>query len=109
MRATYVVNLGLFYYPYTFNFEHKLWISKSHFSPPSWESISMEPLYSLQCPVFKYSESICFSCRSQWPRGLRHELSSLSRTLRSWVRILLKVWISVLCAFILCFCCSVCR
>jgi hypothetical protein len=46
--------------------------------------------------------------RSQWPRGLRHELSSLARTLRSWVRILLKAWMSTLCAFILCLCCSVC-
>jgi hypothetical protein len=33
--------------------------------------------------------------RSQWPRGLRHELSSLSRTLGSWVRIPLKAWMSV--------------
>jgi hypothetical protein len=30
--------------------------------------------------------------RSQWPRGLRHELSSLARTLGSWVRIPLKRW-----------------
>jgi hypothetical protein len=30
------------------------------------------------------------SCRSQWPRGLRHELSSPARTLGSWVRIQLK-------------------
>jgi hypothetical protein len=28
---------------------------------------------------------------SQWPHGLRHELSSLARTLGSWVRIPLKV------------------
>jgi hypothetical protein len=33
--------------------------------------------------------------RSQWPRGLGHELSSLTRTLGSWVRILLKAWMSV--------------
>jgi hypothetical protein len=33
---------------------------------------------------------------SQWPRGLRHELSSLARTLGSWVRIQLKAWMSVL-------------
>jgi hypothetical protein len=33
--------------------------------------------------------------RSQWPRGLRHELFSLVRTLGSWVRILLKAWMSV--------------
>jgi hypothetical protein len=30
--------------------------------------------------------------RSQWPRGLRHELSSLARMLRSWARIPLKAW-----------------
>jgi hypothetical protein len=45
--------------------------------------------------------------RSQWARGLRHEPSSLPRTLRSWVRIPLKAWMSV-CAFILCLCCPVC-
>jgi hypothetical protein len=37
--------------------------------------------------------------REQWPRGLRHELPSLARTLRSWVRISLKVCIFVLIAF----------
>jgi hypothetical protein len=46
--------------------------------------------------------------RSQWQRGLRHELSSLARTLGSWVRIPLKAWMSV-CAFTLCLCCLVCR
>jgi hypothetical protein len=33
--------------------------------------------------------------RSQWPRGVRHELSSLARMLGSWVRIPLKAWMSV--------------
>jgi hypothetical protein len=33
--------------------------------------------------------------RSQRPRGLRHELSSLARMLGSWVRIPLKAWMSV--------------
>jgi hypothetical protein len=46
---------------------------------------------------------------SQWPRGLKHELSSLTRKLGSWVRIPLKTWMSVLCAFILCLCRPVCR
>jgi hypothetical protein len=46
---------------------------------------------------------------SQWPRGLRHELSSLARTLGSWAEIPLKAWMSALGAFILCLCCSVCR
>jgi hypothetical protein len=42
------------------------------------------------------------------PRGLRHELSLLARTLGSWVRIPLKTWMFVR-AFILCLCCPVCR
>jgi hypothetical protein len=46
---------------------------------------------------------------SRWPRGLSHAPSSFARTLGSWVRIPLKAWMSVLCAFILCLCCSVCR
>jgi hypothetical protein len=29
---------------------------------------------------------------SQWPSGLRHELSFLAQTLRSWVRNALKAW-----------------
>jgi hypothetical protein len=35
------------------------------------------------------------ACRSRSSRGLRHELSSLARTLGSWVRIPLKAWMSV--------------
>jgi hypothetical protein len=34
-------------------------------------------------------------CWSQWPRGLRHQLSSLARTLGSWGRIPFKAWMSV--------------
>jgi hypothetical protein len=33
--------------------------------------------------------------RSQWPRGLRHELCSPAETLGSCVRIPLEAWISV--------------
>jgi hypothetical protein len=40
---------------------------------------------------FKYTKR----CRSQWPRVLRHELSSLARTLGPWVRIPLDAWMSV--------------
>jgi hypothetical protein len=36
--------------------------------------------------------------RLQWPRGLRHELSSPARSLGSWVRIPLKAWMFV-CAY----------
>jgi hypothetical protein len=40
-------------------------------------------------------------CRSQWPRGLRHEPSSPARTMGSWVRIPLDAWTSV-CIYSLC-------
>jgi hypothetical protein len=40
--------------------------------------------------------------RSQWPRSLRHELSSPARTLGTWVRIPLKAWMFVMSVFILC-------
>jgi hypothetical protein len=33
--------------------------------------------------------------RLQWPRGLRHEMSSPARTLGSWIRIPLKAWMFV--------------
>jgi hypothetical protein len=33
--------------------------------------------------------------RSQWPRGLRHELSSPGQTLEPWVPLPLEVWIFV--------------
>jgi hypothetical protein len=42
-------------------------------------------------------------CRSLWPRSLRHELSSPSQTLESWVRIPLEA------SMCLRLCCFVCR
>jgi hypothetical protein len=54
--------------------------------------------------VLSFSLGHVFVRRSQWPRGLRHELSSPARALGSWVRIPLKAWMS---AFILCLCCPV--
>jgi hypothetical protein len=42
--------------------------------------------------------------QSQWPRGLRHEMSSPARTLGSWFRVPLEAWLY---AFILCLCCPV--
>jgi hypothetical protein len=38
-----------------------------------------------------------------WPRGLRHELSSLARTLGSCIRVPLKAWMSV-CVRLFCVC-----
>jgi hypothetical protein len=42
-------------------------------------------------------------CHSQWPRGLRNKLSSLARTLGSWIRIPLKAWMFV-CVCLFCIC-----
>jgi hypothetical protein len=42
--------------------------------------------------------------RSQWPRSLRKEMSSLARTLGSWDQIALKAWMF---AFTVSLCCSV--
>jgi hypothetical protein len=39
---------------------------------------------------------------SQWLSGVRHELSSLSRTLGSWVRIRLTAWMSCVRLFRVC-------
>ena len=38
----------------------------------------------------------CLTCRSQWPRGLRHR-SSAARLLRLWVRIPPGAWMFVCC------------
>jgi hypothetical protein len=51
---------------------------------------------------------INITCRSEWRRGLRHELPSLPRTLGSWVRIPLEAWMCVG-AFILWLCCPLFR
>jgi hypothetical protein len=43
----------------------------------------------------QFRVTVASNCRSQWPHGLRHESSSPARTLGSWVRIPLEVWMSV--------------
>jgi hypothetical protein len=45
--------------------------------------------------VTSYALFILHRCRSQWPRGLRHEPSSPAKTLGSWVRISLEACMSV--------------
>jgi hypothetical protein len=55
------------------------------------------------------TELLTLDNRSQWPRGLRHEPSSPTRTLGSWGWVPHKAWMSLLCAFILCLCCPVFR
>jgi hypothetical protein len=42
-----------------------------------------------------------YLCRSQWPRGLRHEMSSPAWTLGSWVRIPLEAWMFAFIQFVL--------
>jgi hypothetical protein len=39
--------------------------------------------------------NIHIKCRSQWLRRLKYELSSLSQTQESWIRIPLEAYISV--------------
>jgi hypothetical protein len=56
--------------------------------------------YSFPALLYLFEEILI--CRSQWPRGLSHRLPSLSQTLGSWIRMPLKRWMSVECAFILC-------
>jgi hypothetical protein len=76
----------------------------------------MRSFYALHAKdVYKLQEDIttvtCFTlCIRQMNVAARsrHELSSLARTLGSWVRIPLKVWMSVY-AFNLCLYCPVCR
>jgi hypothetical protein len=62
-------------------------------SPPSspevktyWALPPLPPMSSWYSAwLFRYRDK--FTCRSQWPRGLRRESSSPTRTLGSWVRI----------------------
>jgi hypothetical protein len=39
--------------------------------------------------------TLVINCRSQWPCGLKHKLSSPTKTLESWVRVRLEAWMSV--------------
>jgi hypothetical protein len=64
------------------------------------------PRASLNKP-YKINIPVSPKCRSQWPRGLRHEPSSRARRLRSWVRIPLKTWMPV-CVRLFCVCVVLC-
>jgi hypothetical protein len=55
---------------------------------PSAEKQEQEGEEGLSCTTSRMH-------RSQWPRGLRHEMSSLARTLGPYVRIQLEAWMSV--------------
>jgi hypothetical protein len=52
-------------------------------------------IFVLMCHCQQIVDLIVTVSRSQWPRGLVHELSSPARTLGSWVRIPLMPWIFV--------------
>jgi hypothetical protein len=56
---------------------------------------SKSNLFRLPCCLCLFVVYITTLCRSQRPRGLRHELSSPAQTLGSWVRIPLEAWMSV--------------
>jgi hypothetical protein len=51
--------------------------------------------------IIRIAHHVLDEYRSQWPRGLRHELSSLAQTLGSRVRISLEAWMSV-CVYSVC-------
>jgi hypothetical protein len=42
-----------------------------------------------------FKDTLSVESRSQWPRCLRHEMSSPARRLETWVRISLKAWMFV--------------
>jgi hypothetical protein len=56
--------------------------------------------FFLTCSFYLITLSEEYGCRSQCPRGLRHEKSSLAGTLGSWVRIPIKTWMSVCVHFV---------
>jgi hypothetical protein len=85
-----------------------LQFTSRHFMPSSrlillMESVKERKINKYQLHLMDIKEEVS---RTRWPRGLRHEPSSLARSLRSWVRIPLEEWISVY-AFMLCLCYSV--
>jgi hypothetical protein len=52
-------------------------------------------IYNEKFSQFELLNVILSTRRSQWLRGPRHELSSLARTMGSWVRSPLEVWMSI--------------
>jgi hypothetical protein len=61
---------------------------------PIWTKCEFTTDLSLPIIINIYSV-VSKRSRSQWPRGLRHELSAPAQTLGSWVPIPLEAWISV--------------
>jgi hypothetical protein len=108
--------------PRGYSDRHSFRIGKEIFWPDKWLYL-IEILLS-ECPVrtianrgpeqvrhtalFTHTVASVSQRRPQWPRGLTHELSPSAWTLRSWVRIPLKAWMSV-CVYSVFVCCPVCR
>jgi hypothetical protein len=79
--------------------------SKLYTQASTWDSsllinkipciISQDLKIETQEDMVKLRTKYKLNCRSQWPRGLRHKLSSPAQTPGSWVRIPLKAWMSV--------------
>jgi hypothetical protein len=59
------------------------------------EMIKRQFLYLKQ----KFRRPTGLIARSQWPRGLSHKRPPIARTLDSWVQILFKTWISLVCVY----------
>jgi hypothetical protein len=76
--------------------------SKRHRAPP-WDALDrLQPwvqasasCFCTLCNLMVNLVTCDAACRSQWPRGVRHEPSSPARTLGSWVRIPLPACMSV--------------
>jgi hypothetical protein len=78
----------------------KIWSNMKTEEVTQWPHLRNFHAYEI---VIKWSKQKRYG-RSQWPRCLKHEMSSPAQTLGSWVRILLDEWMSSL---ILCLCCPV--
>jgi hypothetical protein len=65
----------------------------------------MLPLYmkstTLKMDKMKLIVNVTYYCRSQWPRGLGHELYLPARMLGLWVQIPHKVWMSAFFIFVM--------
>jgi hypothetical protein len=71
------------------------WSTAAEYFRPTFHSESLPS-------TWKFGEADIKGGRSQWLRGLRHEPSSPARTMGSWVRIPLDVWMLLCVHSVLC-------